>query len=264
MRTAVLAAGLSLASCRAPHVSCPRFATASATACGCANDGVVLLGACVSPKTADDYCGLDARFTNGSCAFRDAPPPRRACTEGRAVRAVIDGDDVSCVPLDVACPRGTTYGGGTCTPRTRCGAGEIAADGANRTCSTLLSGTPEHYVVDVGAWARATFGHDGGKGSVDLCAPLARRPRAFGVAPHGKDVLTIRIDLAFPNGDVTDVRGTFTGTLVSRALRPLPEAAEGLLGRATNIFLRPLAALGGEASAAAVSLTVACDIALAE
>jgi hypothetical protein len=267
--------------------SCPRFATADAGqdgTCSCPDDAVVLLGACVSPKTADAYCGTGARFAAGACVFRSCPdaqsldaktgecvPPRAlreiaagqqisfavgerlACDDGRP--PVVDGDDIACVPSEALCPRGSRPARGACVASTRCRPAEIATpDGAR--CATLLTRSASGYVVDVAAWARAVFGPNGGAGSADLCAPLALHARAFGATTHAAEqIVPIRIELRFPNNDVADVRAI----IASPALASAPRAAT-VLDESTRPLVRALQALGGEASTGAVDLTVRCVV----
>lgn len=271
----VVAASIVVAACHAPP-SCPRFA--ASPSCACEGDGVVVLGACVSPKTADAFCGKGARFTGVGCAFRECPngidlatgecvsavalreiaatsrvalgpSARLACDSGVAV---VDGDVLACVPPEATCPRGTLFEAGRCIARTRCRAGEVAV-GAR--CANLLGGAPARYTVHVAAWARAAFGADGGAGTADLCAPLARRPHVFGVARRASATLAVRITLRFPENDVADVRANVTGAIDGAEV---PASGGALLDESTRPFFRALQALGGEATAAAVTLTVSC------
>jgi hypothetical protein len=107
--------------------------------------------------------------------------------------------------------------------------------------------------VDVGAWASLALGADGGAGSSDLCRPLQQAAAVTGV-PAGSAV-RLAVRLTFPDQDVTAV--------TARLGAPVP--AHGPVGEdrasaALAPLVEALRALGGEATAASVELTVTCPL----
>lgn len=282
MRGAPLAAAFAatIAAC-ATRDACPRFAAAlPGGGCGCA-DGVALAGGCVAPKTADAYCGPGARLADGVCAFRTCPDgqpldvvsgdcvaprslreiaaasrvafaagERLVCDDGRA--PVVDGEELACLGDAARCPRGTRAANGACVAPPRCGPGAVASRGR---CAPVTTPRDGAYVVDVGAWARAVFGPDGGVGTSDVCAPLALRARALGVAPLATGDLAVRIALRFPGNDVADVRAVATASGLADDAR-----ASALADESLRPIVRALQSLGGVASTAALEITVRCRV----
>ena len=278
------------------RAGCPRSAIGdAASGCTCAGDAVLVAGACVSPAFADAYCGKGARFRDGACAFRGCPDAQLldvatgACVSSRTVRElagaqhvavlaheglactapatpVVDGSRVACVPASALCPRGTRLAraGGRCDPGVACRAGEIADPEGPRCVALLAEGSrTAAYAVDVGAWARAVLGPDGGDGSPSLCQPLALRPAAFGIDARRTIEARIAIEIRFPENDVTLARATVDATDTATGAQ-LPSAAIALVEASVRGLVDTLRALGGEASAAATKTTVRCAVAAAD
>ena len=114
-------------------------------------------------------------------------------------------------------------------------------------------------VVDVGSWSRAVLGADGGPGTPLLCRTLGQEPWALDVGPGGARGVALRVELVFPDNDVTQVTARValmdlaTGAALSgQAGRAAEVAVESLLG--------PLRALGGTASAAAATSSILCTV----
>jgi hypothetical protein len=118
-------------------------------------------------------------------------------------------------------------------------------------------------VVDVGAWAAWTIGIDGGPGSADLCRTLSRRVDTFGV-PTGETLRAlVHVTLTVPDQDTTRaVRSVnlLVGTLDAGVRTMAPSAAADVADRAVAALVEPFRGLGGEASSAAIDVTVRCDV----
>ncbi|HEY1957618.1 MAG TPA: hypothetical protein VGH28_18490 [Polyangiaceae bacterium] len=267
MKTAAL---LSIAALAA----CTRGAPARSDANACGDGLTVALGACVSYRMADAFCGAAAKPEAGGCV-------RRACGPGEALEldhgicipevavgtTLLHGqpaeqDDkreptcltgvltsrkgkLDCADGPLSCRRGERFvktgdGGvaGKCEPIPPCGPGELF-DLETAKCDEIV----RHRTIDVGTWARLALGPDGGEGANAFCAPV----RAAG---PGKARFQVQIDV--PDNDVTRA----SARLVARppAATSQADAAE----RSIEELVRILHFYGGSALAASVSLDVVC------
>ncbi|HEY2512194.1 MAG TPA: hypothetical protein VGI39_15105 [Polyangiaceae bacterium] len=279
----------------APPAACPTGAALTATGCSC-RDGLFLLdGACVGEREAKAYCGGSAegwsaaggrvQCTLPACADGEALAPRlAACLGAGAMRAffahtralpegerfgchpthrlVAHDDQVRCLPRADACPRGAALdpAGATCTPPLACRAGEVADGGR---CVRLYTAGDPRPVLDLGAWAHARFGPDGGTGSPWLCRPLAQSPWSFDVDTGGERVLRLEIALQVPDNDLTQLAAT-ADVFDASANTRLPPASSRAVELAMESLILPLRAMGvgatATASAAALTASVRCTI----
>lgn len=244
--------------------ACPPGARLVGGACACRADLRLVLGACVSPRTAADRCGSTAIPTvdgsSGGCVARAPCAAGRArdvvsglCLPRRDVRALASSVGILVAEDEVlACPSGAELVAVADDPRGRAPrlaclpAGEEAP---TRTCAAGAIDTAGacvrvagHGRVDVARWVHAVIGVEGGEGAPLLCAAIARSPGAVGAAPADERV---SVALVFPDNDVTQVSAEVHGTSVDAepVVAPLIEA---------------LRALGGVASQASVATTVRC------
>jgi hypothetical protein len=255
--------------------ACPRDAAQDSSGrCACADGTLAVLGACVVPAAADAFCGPGARMTDGGCSFRTCAPTESidvgtgACVSRAALANfgepcappsldVIDEGRRSCVSGAAACPRGTRRRGNACVGMTRCPPGSLPEGDA---CRPVVLEDPRsgRRRVDVGAWSVLALGADGGPGSAEVCQPLAVRPGAFD-ASQGEVELRVGVVVTIPDEDVSrlhaDVDVSDTGG------RPLASAAAQSIARgAVTSILELLRGLGGESTAAAVTLEFRCDV----
>jgi hypothetical protein len=255
--------------------ACPRDAVQDASGrCVCADGTIDVLGACVAPAAGDAFCGPGARMIGGGCAFRPCAPSESidvgsgACVSRSALANlgepcvapaldVIENGRRSCVAVDAACPRGARRQGNACVALTRCPAGSLPEGSA---CHPVVFEDPRsgRRHVDVGAWSMLALGVDGGSGSPEVCRPMQLRPQAFDAA-QGEVALLVRVALAIPDEDVTRLHADVD--VSDEAGRRLPSAeAQGVARGAVTSLLELLRGLGGESTAAAVTLEFHCAV----
>jgi hypothetical protein len=237
-----------------------------------------LLGACVSQETGDKFCGVAAQFNAGGCtpkacaADQSVNVDTGACLPKSAVDAisrlkleedehvgchssgrvlVVAHDSALCMsPTDV-CGRGSRQPANlACGGPAACEAGEILDESSDR-CIRIVKSDEHGYVVDVGAWMRFVLGPDGGPGTRTLCSPLL----SSGVQPLVYGRVDVRIDLAFPDNDVSLVSPNVT--LHEDDTRQVPQPQANAL---VMQLVETLRQLGGTASAGVVSTHVVCDL----
>jgi hypothetical protein len=257
----------------------------------CGDSEALLLGACVSTKTADAYCGAGARFVRGVCSFRtceaahaldvttgECVPMRTlrdiAAADGSAIFAgeglecedgrapVVDAAHVACVLGDGACPRGTKAGAGVvdCTVPPRCAVGAIYDERAS-VCTAVLgrSDGARRPVVDVGTWLRLAVGPDGGEGARPFCQPLALHAAEAGLKPGDPLEARVTVELRVPDEDVRAAYATVDGVSEESGER-LSDAARARLEASTRPLVAALQALGGDASATDAEVHVRCSM----
>jgi hypothetical protein len=282
--------------CRAPapclaglacEAACPRDSTVDASGrCACGSGDLPVLGACVPPAVADEYCGRAERASADGCAFVECDADEAvdsdsgcvpvaslehggasACQPGTSV--VVASGRTACVAPDVACPRGSRAQGAACVRPPRCPAGTLGLDGACRPIVVRRhAGIP---VVDVGAWASIVLGVDGGPGAPDLCRPLQGHPAALGVVQGESLVVGVHVALTVPDEDLTRVvaevevhgrPGTSAESEVRAHVegRSLPPSAGAVAEAAVAGLVEPLRGLGGEALATRTAGSFRCTI----
>jgi len=249
---------------------CPPGAAAARDGCACRSDLRLLLGACVSARTAAEHCGASAVATAEGCSPRPACELGRArdlasgeCLARRDVRdlaaslgILVAADDLlGCPPgHELASVIGTPGEGSPrlgCLPRAApeplahsCPAGSLPPACVPVIRARVAGGGSE---IDVARWAETAIGPDGGAGAPPLCRAWGRAPAFLGSAMPSDARFVVT--LLFRDNDVSqvvaEVRGPDAGaaTELDRALGPMIEA---------------LRALGGTASQAALSTTVRC------
>ena len=296
--TARDARGVGAARCERSCPARAEVARRAGGACACAPGLDPLLGACVTPAEAAAFCGPTATWDGHACASRACPASapdaatgacvpslrlrslalaalgaheasddreaRSGVPEDRAVRChdgqslAVRDDQVACLPDAALCARGSIASGGACAPPPPCAVGEVTTAGR---CVPLVTpgGAEDPFAIDVGAWATALLGPDGGDGTAIACGPLAASPGAFGVAHGARGSVRVAVDLRFPDNDVTRLVLRVSATDVDTH-RPVPPAA----ARVTRLAVEPLAALlralGGAASSASIARTVLCPL----
>jgi len=278
MRTAALLAVVALGACTrgAP----PR---SDATACG---DGLtVALGACVSYRMADAFCGAAAKPEAGACV-------RRACGRGEALdldhgicipevavdRTLLHGqlaepDDkreptcltgvltsrkgrLDCAAGPLSCRRGERFVkadagpvAGRCEPLPACGPGELFDEETGIGAGGgRCDEIVRHRTIDIGTWARLVLGQDGGEGANAFCAP---------VRAAGAGIARFQIQITVPDNDVTQA----SARLVPRP--PAATAQADAAERSIEELVRILHFYGGTSLAASLSLDVVCTPAVA-
>lgn len=175
------------------------------------------------------------------------------CLAARETRAIAAGAGVL-VPAEraeIQCPEGGELVSASRDGSTVLGCLPFATGRVSRTCPPGAVADGERCVdvvdragrVDVATWARVVLGVDGGAGSASLCRGAGEGFTAIGAG--GTVSIAVRVDLRFPDNDVSQVVATVHGSAVEldAVVSPLVEA---------------LRTLGGVASQAEASVAVTC------
>jgi hypothetical protein len=254
--------------------ACPRDAAQDGSGrCACSDGTVAAFGACVAPKTGDAFCGPGGRSGAEGCTFRACGPRESvdvatgACVALASLSEVgepcpapaieiIEGGHRACAPPEAGCPRGTRRSGSACVGVPRCPPGSLPE---GSTCRALVveDALSARRRVDVGAWVAIALGVDGGPGSPELCAPLALHPGAFDAA-RSSVPLRVRVDLTVPDQDLSRLHANIDARDATG--HHLPPPAQSAARAAVNTLLEMLRALGGESTAAALSVDIACIV----
>jgi hypothetical protein len=123
----------------------------------------------------------------------------------------------------------------------------------------VVSASPAGPRVDVGSWVALAIGPDGGAGTDALCRPIARRPGAFGLSPGHAVEVSLHVDFSIPDQDLTRLRAVVVGRDAATGASLSPAGAAVVRGSVDSLA-EALRNLGGEASAAAVAVTVRCPV----
>lgn len=271
---------------------CPPGAGGTAHSCVCRDDLRLLLGACVSPRIAEDHCGPSAIATAVDCAPRPPCEPGRPrdlangeCLPQRDARAiatssgilVAEDERLECEAggeLAVGAPdsRGALAVGcippvksASSTPSSRlapCPAGSVRVPSGTE-CTRVIEGSSRRDArVDVVRWLQAVIGVEGGSAAPLLCEALARAPRSLspsGVTsiPSGTGSRTqMTVSIVFQDNDVSALVWSLR---LRGTITPPDPAVTVELSRAVAPLMEALRALGGAASQAAVESSVALN-----
>jgi hypothetical protein len=238
----------------------------------------------MSPRDADALCGTAGRPSGGGCERRTCQKeevlddatgvclPRgsiRSIAESMQITTLEDetlvctkatdvlvaaGNNAACVDKNAACGVGARVTGSVCAPERACAPGEVATP--RGTCTRVVFPGP---IVDVATWAELVLGPDGGYGSSFLCGSLSVQPWVFTTVTDTHLTVTLDIDLAFPDNDLTQTQVRVQGRDAASG-QPIVglEAAEN----AMRPLISSLRALGGTARAAGLSTHVRCVLPL--
>jgi hypothetical protein len=259
----LVASAIAIAACASCAASQPPRA--------CAPGLAVLDGACVAPRDVAAYCGGSCAPVRCDGAGEAVDLQRRACVPALTVRAIAsrerslpddarlacrgDGvlvatdDRVVCLPRSSTCPRGAPWE----EAHRACVTPALCPPGSLRSAAACIDVVREGRVVDVGRWARAALGDDGGPGSPRVCGPLAASPWIFDVGSGGTREVALSVELVFRDNDVTLVSSRVTG-------RDVPAVGVALADRTVASLLPALRALGGTTDAASVTTRVTCTV----
>jgi hypothetical protein len=178
------------------------------------------------------------------------------CRDGRVL--FVGQGHARCIDQASSCGRGSRWMGSGCGTAPACPPGQLA-DGAACVSFVRPGAARAGHIVDIGVWVRLTIGPDGGTGSPDVCAPIARRPWLFtGMVGPTPTLLKAQLTFVFPDNDVTRVHLQLG--LSDGSKHPAPQAAAGLLEESAGPLLEALRSAGGMASAASVTTTVSCHL----
>jgi hypothetical protein len=266
---------------RCEPLACPRGAVPQGGRCACVDGGRPFLGGCAG-EALDRACGPAARPAEGGCALLPCGegealgtedgtcvtrPSLRAlaermqialeddetlaCAEG--ARLVAGGDWAACVAESAACGAGARWSADArrCEPLRACAPGEVLDERGGR-CVPVVFPSAEGHQVDVAAWTRWVLGPDGGVASSFVCGALALRPWAVARTTDVDLPVELRLQLRFPENDVTQARLELDGG----------PADEAPVLRALEPLVRGLRGLGGTARTAAVDARVRCVLPL--
>jgi hypothetical protein len=196
---------------------------------------------------------------------------------------VVDDESVGCLTRAATCGRGSSWEDGACRADRACSPGFVREafvpaaadvvsirDGGRLPDATVPARAPaacvpvvrrDHgeTILDVGTWIRLVIGPDGGPGTPAICGPLAQRPWLAGVGPGSHAVVEVRVDLLFPDNNVSEARVTATARLGSDPPGADP-VAPFLLSKYLDPLWKTLHVLGGTASASSATVRVRCAV----
>lgn len=257
--------------------------------CRCLPGRELVGGHCLSREVANTYCGTGYHWENGGCradqtcnkgdeldhgtgrcipreqvnqvaqnlGINVGPGQKLGCPEGQ--KLVIDGPSAACVPLSQTCARDETWNGQACV-KTRAPCPEGSAWDATRNgCVAFAQENPSQGLgVNVGQWAYANYGPDGGNGTASFCSAFAKKPWSFAVNEGSTAVVRVTVKLLFPELQIA--RGTVQTLSVFGSGTPVPAKGGAEVEAAARAALAPLVEQGGRASAATATTTVKCII----
>jgi hypothetical protein len=257
--------------------------------CRCLPGRELVGGHCLSPRVASTYCGPGYHFQNGGCypnqcragAELDQQTgmciPRErvnqvagnmgvnvgagqklGCPEGQ--KLVIDGPNAACVPLAQTCARDEAFDGKSCVKIAAACPNGSAWDTAEGRCVEFARESPsEGLAVNVAQWIYASYGPDGGNGTLAFCNVFAKKPWSFGINEGSSAVVRVAVTAAFPEGQIA--RGTVeTAATFAASGHPVaPKGAAEVQAAATHL-LAPLVEQGGRAASSTVTTTVKCQV----
>ncbi len=207
---------------------------------------------------ATETCGTAGSAREIVSRVRPVPDDLKlGCREGRVL--VVLGDSVTCLPLEDVCARGTDWdpSRARCVPPPACAPGEVRGGEA---CVRVVTRKQDGVAVtDIGRWARAVLGTEGGEGTARLCRPLAQQAWDLDVGPGGARTLTLTVELVFPDNDLTQLSGKVTTVDGASGLAVLGDGGRAAQ-KAVDALLVPLRALGGASDAASAAVRVRCTV----
>lgn len=256
--------------------------------CRCLKGFIPLAGQCMTPDEANAYCGVGHHFENGGCvANRCAPGDELDVSTGMCIardrvnqvatqigvevganqklgcppgqKLILDGQAAACVPLSQTCARDETWNGQACVKVGACPTGSVW-DATLAQCVQFAQGSDgDELTVNVGQWAAANYGPNGGPGVPAFCGMFAKKPLSFGIAEGGSALVRVTLAMSFPELEVA--KGALQATAVfapSGGAVPARGASE--VDRAAQSVFTTLLLGGGRANAASASTTVTCAV----
>jgi hypothetical protein len=213
--------------------------------CRCLPGRTLVGGQCLSPTLAATYCGPGYKLENGACSQAACRPgdeldhasgmcipheqvnqvardmgvtvgagQKLGCPPGQ--KLVLDGPNAACVPLAQTCAPDEAFDGRACVKLAKSCPEGAAWDEAQGRCVEFAKQSPEKgLAVDVGQWAFANFGPDGGNGTLRFCNAFTKKPWAFGVNEGSSALLRVAVKLTFPDAQIA--KGTVATTTMFAA-----------------------------------------------
>jgi hypothetical protein len=249
--------------------------------CQCKEGNVPFQGACVPAADASKSCGVGYQYANGGCVAIACPPgavfnaqsgaceshaasdQAVAASAGVTLKAgqtlgcptgytyVVAGKDGACVPNELTCGTGTRWDGTTCAS-IACPPGAVF-DASTNSCQKLAKGDEKVYSVT--AKLKASLGPD-------FCAPLAKNPSAWKVAPGASATFNIDVTIGVPGREIDKaslsnvvVRDSKGATLGS----DYPGVASAQQQVQSSV-VTSIRALGGNAEEETATATAVCTI----
>jgi len=258
--------------------------------CRCLKGTIPLAGQCLTPEAANAYCGKGFYFeasvngcvratcrpgdeldeSTGMCIPHDqvaqvgknmgvpvGPGEKLGCPAG--TKLVVDGPKAACVPLSETCARDETWTGQACAKVTQCPTGSIW-DATLRQCVQYAQGSGKSELsVNVGQWATANYGPNGGQGTTGFCGQFSKKPWSFGVVEGQTAIVQINVMLSFPGGEVA--KGVVqTSTSFAASGNPVPAKGAAEVDAAAKSIFGTLQQGGGRATSPTASTSVKCAV----
>jgi hypothetical protein len=257
--------------------------------CRCLPGRALVGGHCLSQRVATSYCGPGYTFQGGGCYANHCRPgdeldhgtnlciPRErvnqvatnlgvnvgegqklGCPAGQ--KLVIEGDSAACVPLEQTCARDETFDGRDCVKVAHTCEEGSAWDAAQSRCVAYAKESPSQgLAVNVGQWAIANFGPDGGNGTAAFCNAFAKKPWGFAVNEGSTAMIRVAVTTTFPEGQIA--KGAVqTAATFALSGKPVPAKAAADVQTAARAVMEPLIEQGGRAGSPSVTTTVRCAV----
>jgi hypothetical protein len=257
--------------------------------CRCLPGRALVGGHCLSQRVASSYCGPGFTFQNGGCYANRCRPgdeidhatnlciphaqvnqvanglgvnvgegQKLGCPAGQ--KLVIEGPSAACVPLEQTCARDETFDGQACVKVVHTCEEGSAWDAAQARCVAYAKESPsEGLAVNVGQWAVANFGPDGGNGTAAFCNAFAKKPWGFAVNEGSTAMIRVAVTASFPGGQIA--KGTVqTAATFAQSGKPVPAKGAADVQAAALTVMAPLIEQGGRAGAPTVTTTVRCAV----
>lgn len=263
--------------------TCPANASFenSKNACFCKAGFVPLAGACVTMADANASCGKAYSYNNGSCVAKTCAAGQQlnagtgACEnkaesdkavaqnagivlqQGQGIGCpagftyvVNEAKEGACVPNELTCGTGTKYEGGKCVD-VGCAAGTVF-DAKTGQCMKLKEGE----TISVQAKLNAAMGPD-------FCAPHAKNPGGFKVAPGGTQTIKVSVTVNVPSKDVDKTEVVAIKTTNTGGAELTPQVFPGVANVQKQVneqIIPSIRALGGKSNEGQATAEVTCVI----
>ena len=251
------------------------------SACFCKEGFVPLAGACVTTADANASCGKAYAYQGGSCVAKTckageqlnagtgvcenkaevdkavAKNAQIVLKEGESLGCpagytyvVNEAKEGACVPNEFTCGTGTKYEGGKCVA-VGCAAGTVF-DAKSGQCVKLKDGE----TISVQAKLTAAMGPD-------FCAPHAKNPAGFKVAPGSSQTIKVTVTVNVPGNAVDQTQAISIKTTNAGGAELTAAVAPGVANvqKQVNEQIVPsIRALGGKSAEAQATAEVTCTI----
>jgi len=271
--------------------ACSHPVTAPPKPAMCGAGTFAVAGACVTRDEAEAYCGKAALPELGGCVTRDCASGEptdlasgecvpfltlqsMAATDHVALKdggtlgcapeagLVVEGEKSACIPHAASCGRGAQWVDAGCHPTVACPPGTVPDTSTHpEACVAVVHKERQQVSFDVGTWVRLVLGPDGGSGTDALCGPLALRPWRAGLGARSTSVVLVRVDLVFPDNEVSQARVNVSAHKYVDAQGGTGDDVFSVpVGKYLDPLWKALREVGGVSNAASATVKVRCAV----